>query len=68
MRGLLRSAAIVIALLVLFSMTVAEEKPWFDMEKCELCKPYMDVPGFFRMISGCWLVAARYDPNNQHEK
>lgn len=45
MRGLLRSAVVVIAMLVLFSMTVAEDKPWFDMEKCELCKPFMEVPG-----------------------
>jgi hypothetical protein len=45
MRGLLRSAVVLIAMFILFSMTVAEDKPWFDMEKCELCKPFMEVPG-----------------------
>jgi hypothetical protein len=38
-------AVIIPAVLFMFSASVAEEKPWFDMENCSFCKTLTEDPG-----------------------
>jgi hypothetical protein len=42
---------VVSALLVLFATAVGEEKPWFDMEKCEFCKAFAAEKGLFEHMA-----------------
>jgi len=40
-----------LGLLVLFATAVGEEKPWFDLEKCEFCKAFAAEKGLFEHMA-----------------
>ena len=46
MRKLSGMLFILVAILTVASMATADEKPWFDLQNCEMCKPMMESQGF----------------------